>query len=136
MEPVRTTVFSVAEIDHVVLRCRDQARTLAFYQRVLGLHEERRLESISLIQLRAGRSLIDLVPAGSEQEWAAGNVEHVCLGVEATDFDAVIDYLREQGVEMVGEPAVRYGAHGNGLSVYIRDPERNVIELKLMPRPA
>ncbi|MFZ2062465.1 MAG: VOC family protein [Candidatus Binatus sp.] len=55
--------LKVAELDHVVLRCRDQERAYDFYTRVLGLSEERRIAQIGLIQLRAGRSMIDLVPA-------------------------------------------------------------------------
>ena len=55
--------LKVAELDHVVLRCSDQNRAYDFYTRILGLREERRIEQIGLIQLRAGRSMIDLVPA-------------------------------------------------------------------------
>ena len=55
--------LKIREIDHVVLRCRDQARMIDFYTRVIGLVEERRLDQIGLVQLRAGASLIDLVPA-------------------------------------------------------------------------
>ena len=62
--PESVRPFRIGEIDHVVLRCRDQDRTLDFYTRVLGLAEERRIAQIGLIQLRAGRSMIDLVPAG------------------------------------------------------------------------
>jgi len=86
----------VEELDHVVLRCRDPERALDFYTRILGLVEERRIEAIGLIQLRAGRGMIDLVPSP----------------------------------ERSGEPAVRYGARGIGPSVYVRDPEGNVVELK------
>ena len=125
--------LKVAEIDHVVLRCRDQDRTLDFYTRVLGLTEERRIAQIGLIQLRAGHSMIDLVPAGGPRVETALNVDHVCLGVEARDLNEVARYLRAQSVEVIGEPAMRYGAHGQGLSIYIRDPEGNVVELKQMP---
>ena len=125
--------LKVAEIDHVVLRCRDQDRTLDFYTRVLGLAEERRIAQIGLIQLRAGRSMIDLVPAGGPRVETALNVDHVCLGVEARDLNEVVRYLRAQSVEVIGEPAMRYGAHGQGLSIYLRDPEGNVVELKQMP---
>jgi|SRR5579859_1938196 len=125
--------LKVAEIDHVVLRCRDQDRTLDFYTRVLGLAEERRIAQIGLIQLRAGRSMIDLVPAGGPRVETALNVDHVCLGVEARDLNEVVRYLRGQAVEVIGEPAMRYGARGQGLSIYIRDPEGNVVELKQMP---
>ena len=123
--------FRVRELDHVVLRCRDQARTLDFYTRVLGLVEERRIDAIGLVQLRAGGSMVDLVPMPAEATASGtGNVEHYCLGIEAADFAAVIAYMRAQGVEVLGDPAPRYGARGMGLSVYVRDPEGNVVELK------
>src|ERR1700722_17116315 len=130
--------FKVAELDHVVLRCRDQGRTYDFYTRILGLSEERRIAQIGLIQLRAGRSMIDLVPAGDPRVETGLNVDHVCIGVEARDLNEVARYLRELSVEgmgerAMGEPAMRYGAHGAGLSIYVRDPEGNVVELKQMP---
>ncbi len=100
---------------------------------MLGLTEERRIAQIGLIQLRAGHSMIDLVPAGGPRVETALNVDHVCLGVEARDLNDVARYLRAQSVEVIGEPAMRYGAHGQGLSIYIRDPEGNVVELKQMP---
>ena len=126
----------VAELDHVVLRCRDPEATRAWYERVLGVVEERRVEGIGLVQLRAGQALIDLIPdAGAEQRAPGeGNVDHFCLGIDATDMDDVVRYLDAAGVERVGEPAERYGARGHGLSVYMRDPEGNVVELKCKPR--
>jgi glyoxylase I family protein len=126
--------LKVAELDHVVLRCRDQNRALDFYTRILGLREERRIEQIGLIQLRAGRSMIDLVPATHPRAEDGLNVDHICLAVEARDLNEVTRYLRELSVEVIGEPAMRYGAHGAGLSIYIRDPEGNVVELKQMPQ--
>ena len=125
--------LKVAELDHVVLRCRDQNRALDFYTRILGLREERRIEQIGLIQLRAGRSMIDLVPATHPRTEDGLNVDHVCLAIEARDLNEVARYLREHSVEVMGEPAMRYGAHGAGLSIYVRDPEGNVVELKQMP---
>jgi catechol 2,3-dioxygenase-like lactoylglutathione lyase family enzyme len=124
--------FRIGELDHVVLRCRNQQRALEFYTEILGLTEERRIEKIGLIQLRAGRSMLDLVPA-DQFAAEARNVDHFCLGVEAEDFDALLSYLRERGVETVGEAGTRYGARGMGLSIYVRDPEGNVVELKQMP---
>lgn len=123
----------VAELDHVVLRCRDQARALDFYTRILGLKEERRLEHIGLIQLRAGTSMVDLVPATGRDE-EGRNVDHFCLGVEAADLAEAARYLRANSVEVLSEPEMRYGARGSGLSIYVRDPEGNVVELKQMPR--
>lgn len=125
--------LKVMEIDHVVLRCRQQETTLDFYTRLIGLTEERRIGQIGLIQLRAGRSLVDLVPAGESAAETGRNVDHFCLAIEAADMDEVARYLRENAVEVTGDPATRYGAHGMGLSIYIRDPEGNVVELKQLP---
>lgn len=127
--------FAIAEIDHVVLRCVDQKRALAFYSEILGFKEERRIDSISLIQLRAGQSMIDLVPANVRNE-DGRNVDHVCLGIRARDLNELARHLRERKVEVIGEPTPRYGARGMGLSIYIRDTEGNLIELKQMPPDA
>jgi len=123
----------IAEIDHVVFRCRDQKKMLDFYTRLMGLVEERRLEQIGLIQLRAGRGMIDLVPSPAAVDEKSENVDHVCLGIEAADMNAVARNLRACGVAIIEGPVMRYGAHGDGLSIYIHDPEGNVIELKQMP---
>ena len=123
----------VAELDHVVVRCRDQRRSLDFYSRVLGCPEERRIEAIGLVQLRAGRSMIDLVPADPPPTHEGRNVDHFCVGVVAPDMDAVGRWLREQGVEVLGDPTERYGARGTGLSLYVLDPDGNIVELKRVP---
>lgn len=128
--------LKVAELDHVVLRCRTLERTLDFYTRVLGLSEERRLAQLGLVQLRAGRSMIDLVPADHPRVEDGANVDHFCLGIEARDLAALAAELRQSGVEVLGEPVQRYGARGMGLSLYVRDPEGNVVELKQMPAKA
>jgi glyoxylase I family protein len=135
MRDVVDSPFKVAELDHVVLRCRDQARALEFYTKVLGLSEERRIEQIGLIQLRAGASMLDLVPTQHPRSEDALNVDHFCLGIDARDMGEVARHLRERGVEVIGEPSMRYGARGMGLSVYVRDPEGNVVELKQLPKP-
>jgi len=136
--PTVEVPLKIREIDHVVLRCCDQSRMIDFYTRVLGLSEERRIEAIGLIQLRAGASLIDLVPATEARSESARNVDHFCLGVEIANMNEAVGYLRANAIEIIGEPAMRYGARGMGLSIYIRDPEGNVVELKQMPhgRPA
>ena len=126
--------IKIAEIDHVVFTCRDQTRMLDFYTRIFGLIEERRIDQIGLIQLRAGRSMIDLVPAPPDSTAKSKNVDHVCLGIEASDLASIAQHLRENSVEVLGEPATRYGARGLGLSIYVHDPEGNVIELKQMPK--
>jgi len=124
----------VAELDHVVVRCRDQARSLDFYARILGCPEERRIEAIGLIQLRAGASMIDLVPADPPPTHEGRNVDHFCVGIVADDMEATARWLRAEGVEVLGEPTERYGARGMGVSLYVLDPDGNIVELKRMPR--
>jgi catechol 2,3-dioxygenase-like lactoylglutathione lyase family enzyme len=77
--------------------------------------------------------MIDLVPADPPPTHEGRNVDHVCLGVDAGDMGALVEYLREQGVDVLGDPAERYGARGMGLSVYVLDPDGNIIELKQRP---
>jgi glyoxylase I family protein len=95
-----------------------------------------------LLQLRAGSSLIDLVtlegplgraggaPAGSEGR----NVDHFCLRIEPFDEPALRAHLATHGIA-AGEAVQRYGAEGSGPSLYITDPDGNVVELKGPPSP-
>lgn len=124
--------FAVKGLDHVVLRVADMARAIAFYRDVLGCREERRVESIGLVQMRAGASLIDLVPAAAAPEVAGGNMDHFALRVEPFDEAAIRAHLAARGVE-AGETARRYGAEGHGPSIYVRDPDGNTVELKGPP---
>lgn len=126
--------FRVAELDHVVLRCLRLDTMLNFYQNVLGLTEERRVAAIGLVQLRAGASMVDLVPAPDKSAPPQSDMDHFCLGIEIDDLQIALAYLRERGAIILGEPAERYGARGRGWSIYIRDPEGNTIELKQLPR--
>lgn len=120
--------FHVTGIDHVVVRTPDQARALAFYRDVLGLVMEREQPELGLIQLRAGRSLIDLVPgAGADPQ--RPNIDHFALGVRPFDESALRAHLAANGVAVI-ESGLRYGAGGEGPSLYIRDPDGNRIELK------
>ena len=120
-------MFSVQRIDHVVLRVRDAQRMTAFYEQALGMKVERRLESIRLVQLRAGDSLLDLV---TTEDTAIGrNMDHVCFRVEPFDVAAIRARLAPFGIEP-GEVVDRYGAEGSGPSIYFDDPEGNQVELK------
>jgi catechol 2,3-dioxygenase-like lactoylglutathione lyase family enzyme len=121
--------FVVGELDHIVLRCVDPGRMERFYVEILGLAVERRIEAIGLVQLRAGRNLVDLVP-GRTADPRDGNVDHFCLGVDTPDVAGMQAYLAGRGVEIAGGPARVYGARGTGSSLYVRDPEGNVVELK------
>ena len=132
--------FDLLSLDHLVLRIRDEARMLAFYCRVLGCREERRVDEVGLVQLRAGAALIDFVTldgtlgrAGGEAPGPTGrNVDHFCLRIEPFDADMLRRHLIVHGVA-VEEIATRYGADGYGPSLYLRDPEGNTVELKGPP---
>lgn len=130
-------MIGVREIDHLVLRVSDVAAMLGFYRDALGCPVERRQDDIGLIQLRAGRSLIDLVPVDGALGRAGGaapgkegrNLDHFCLRVEPFDEDALRARLKAHGI-VAGPLAARYGAEGEGPSLYLTDPEGNVVELK------
>ncbi|MET4697841.1 glyoxylase I family protein [Constrictibacter sp. MBR-5] len=124
--------FRLRTLDHVVLRTRDMQRMIGFYTGVLGCRKEREVERIGLVQLRAGTALIDLVPGRSGDD---RNLDHFALTIEPYDETALRTYLADSGVK-VGESGSRYGAEGEGPSLYIEDPEGNVVELKGPPRPA
>jgi glyoxylase I family protein len=130
-------MIHIREIDHIVLRVVDLQRMLAFYCGVLGCTIERREDSVGLVQLRAGSSLIDLVPVSGLLGKAGGaapgtegrNLDHFCVRVEPFDEAAIRRHLRAHGVE-AGELATRNGAEGEGPSIYVSDPEGTVVELK------
>jgi glyoxylase I family protein len=123
----------IAGLDHVVLRVGNLDRAIDFYERVLNCRVERRLEQPKLVQLRAGASLIDLVPAsaspGEAAHDAGRNMDHFAVRVDGFDPAALATHLRRHGVE-VGEVRERYGAQGYGPSLYISDPDGNTVELK------
>jgi glyoxylase I family protein len=124
----------VKGLDHVVLRVADMDRAIAFYEEVLGLHVERRLESIGLVQLRAGAAMIDLVPR-TEDEDDGRNMDHFAVRIEEMDVAALTAHLKRHGIDP-GEVRRRYGAEGYGSSLYITDPDGNTVELKGPPEQA
>jgi len=133
-------MFRLVAIDHLVLRVVDLDRMLRFYCDALGCTIEKRQDSIGLIQLRAGNSLIDLVPIDGKLGSAGGappgkegrNLDHFCLRVEPFDEVAIRTQLARYGYAS-GPVERRYGAEGEGPSIYITDPEGNVVELKGPP---
>jgi catechol 2,3-dioxygenase-like lactoylglutathione lyase family enzyme len=134
------TAFTVQGIDHVVLRVVDVEGVIRFYKDVLGCAVERRKDDLGLIQLRAGRSLIDLVDVNGELGQKGGaapgaearNMDHFCLRIDPFDEAQIRAHLRAHGIE-AGDLATRYGAEGDGPSFYIQDPEGNTVELKGPP---
>lgn len=135
-----TTPFQLARIDHVVLRVHDLPAMQRFYCEVLGCREERRQDEIGLVQLRAGDSLIDLVALDGKLGRLGGagpgteghNMDHLCLQVENYDEATIVAHLKAHGVR-VGEIGSRYGAKGEGPSIYLYDPQGNMVELKGPP---
>ena len=133
-------MLRIREIDHLVLRVKDVDAMVRFYGEVLGCPVHRIDEKIRLVQLRAGRGLIDLVPLDSELGRAGGagpgregrNLDHFCLRVDPWDPEAIRAHLLAHGVEP-GPVAQRFGAEGQGPSLYLTDPEGNTVELKGPP---
>ena len=131
-------MIEVRKIDHLVLRTENVAEMVSFYEDVLGCRVERKLpEETGLIQLRAGDALIDIVAVDSELGRAGGgppgrggnNLDHFCLEVNCTDPAEIRDWLVAHGVEC-SDFETRYGASGFGPSVYIQDPDGNIVELR------
>ncbi|MCE2463730.1 MAG: VOC family protein [Dehalococcoidia bacterium] len=130
-------LVKITEMDHIVLRCEDVERSLSFYTDVLGLKAER------VEQWRAGEvrfpsarlnadTIIDFF--GSDQgpisRDGARNQDHFCMVIEPTDMDELKAKFEALGVEIQAGPGKRWGSHGDGISLYIYDPENNVVELR------
>ncbi len=131
-------MIRVRLIDHIVLRTDRVESMVRFYSKVLGCKVERTLPpETGLTQLRAGKSLIDIVAVDSQLGRAGGgpptaqnnNLDHFCLQIEPVEENDLRDWLKSQGIES-GEFEIRYGAEGFGPSVYIDDPDGNVVELR------
>jgi len=132
------SVIRVLGIDHVVIRAKNAPLMINFYTNILGCKVERDMSGeFGLTQLRAGRSLIDVVSVDSVLGKKGGpapgstgnNLDHFCLQIERIDETVLKEFLVKQNVA-VSEFARRYGADGFGRSVYITDPEGNIVELK------
>ncbi|WP_447919640.1 VOC family protein [Achromobacter aegrifaciens] len=130
-------VFQIKHLDHVVLRVRDLARSVDFYTKVLGCSIKKKNEKFAMIHLGAGQSMIDLVDVQGALGVAGGaapgkegrNVDHFCLRVDPFDEAAILEHLQAFGVT-ADKAVMRYGAEGEGLSIYCFDPDGNQIELK------
>ncbi|AZI37412.1 hypothetical protein NT2_01_00890 [Caenibius tardaugens NBRC 16725] len=133
-------MIALAAIDHVVFRVRDMGAMIAFYQSVFGAQVERRVDDLGLVQIRVGSALVDLIDCADELGLQGGappgregrNVDHVCFRVEPWDEDAILSHLADHGF-VDRDVGLRYGAQGFGPSIYVTDPEGNVLELKGPP---
>jgi glyoxylase I family protein len=124
-------------IDHVVLRVHDIERMRKFYCDVLGAEHVAYRREFGMSHPRVGSAMIDLVEADGRLGKTGGaapgkegrNMDHLCLRVDPFDQPAIVEYLKRSGVA-VGEIRTRFGAEGNGVSIYLTDPEGNTVELK------
>jgi len=122
----------VTNLDHLVLVCADVERTLAWYLDELGLEpvrvDEWREGTAPFPSVRVDRrTIIDLVPPGPADAVGRGHLDHLCLVVEPVDLAALAASGR---FDVVDGPDTRYGAQGDGTSLYVRDPDGCVVELR------
>ena len=130
-------MFRIQDIDHIVLRVVDLERMIDFYCSVLGCSVEWRRPDLGLVHLRAGSAMIDLVPVDGKLGALGGaapgkegrNMDHVCLRVSPFDEARIVTHLQSRGAR-IGEIRPRFGAQGEGVSIYVYDPEDNLVELK------
>jgi glyoxylase I family protein len=123
-----TSANTVLGLDHLVLRVRDLATSIAFYKAVLGAKVERQLQTPRIVQLRIGESLLDLVPGRAARN-TPPNLDHFAVRVANFDAAALTRLLSRHGIEP-GEVRERYGSEGYGPSIYFPDPDGNVVEVK------
>ena len=128
MSTEREAELRVTGLDHVVLNVADVERSLAFYCDELGLAPERVEEwrrgeiLFPSVRVDAG-TIIDLLAVARTGE----NADHLCLVVEPVDLEAIKASGR---FEVVDGPATRFGARGDGTSLYVKDPDGNTVELR------
>jgi catechol 2,3-dioxygenase-like lactoylglutathione lyase family enzyme len=131
-------LVKIREMDHIVLRVKDVDQSLRFYTEVLGLKPER------VEQFKAGKvrfpsvrlnddTIIDLFPAPDMESIsrdAPRNQDHFCMVIESTDMNELKSQFQALGIDIQAGPGTRWGAHGDGTSLYIYDPDDNVVELR------
>lgn len=125
-------VLRIEALDHLVVLAADVDRSMAWYQEVLGLeplrYEEwkRREVPFPSLRINAG-TIIDVVPRPEGETAGGRNVDHFCVAAAPTDLDAL---AASGAVEVVEGPVERWGARGDATSLYVRDPDGNVVEIR------
>jgi glyoxylase I family protein len=135
MQADRRPPFALEGIDHLLLLVQDMDRAIAFYEGVLGCAVESRLPQYGMAELRAGASQLDLVDtAAPEGKWAlpavtgGRNVDHFCLALGPHVELALRNHLAAHEIQIV-EERINDDTRGTSLSLYVRDPSGNTIEL-------
>jgi catechol 2,3-dioxygenase-like lactoylglutathione lyase family enzyme len=123
-------VVRVTDLDHIVLNCNDVERSLAWYRDLLGLTpvrvDEWRSGQVPFPSVRVNdHTIIDLFAS----DRSGVNVDHVCLVVDGTDLRAL---AASGSFDIVGDGPIDglFGARGTAMSLYVRDPDANTIELR------
>ena len=127
-------------MDHIVLNVKNDEKMIDFYSKVMMFAPER------LEEYRAGEvpfpsvrlnsdTIIDLFPKKIWQKSRrAGqgleNLNHFCISLSKGMWEKLLKRLKANNVDIEEGPVPRWGAHGNGTSIYFRDPERNLIEAR------
>ena len=122
----------IKALDHIALRVKDVKASLVFYSDILGLPTERvelwRENRVPFPSVRLNRdTLIDLMEGVSA---GSSGLDHYCLVIETTDMNTLKAQLEGVGVVVRNGPATRWGAHGDGTSLYVLDPDGHVVELR------
>lgn len=122
--------IAIDALDHIVLTVRDPAATVRFYAGVLGMREETVADGRRALHF--GDQKLDVHVAGAERSPHASSTTpgsaDVCL-VTRTPVEGVLRVLEAHGIEVEQGPVERVGATGSLLSVYVRDPDGNLVEL-------
>ena len=118
----------VTGLDHIVLNVSDFEKALAWYVDVLGLEPDRvdewRQKRALFPSVRVNEhTVIDLFAT----ERSGVNADHFCLVIEPTDLQALVD---SGHFDVIEGPVPRWGARGDGTSIYVRDPDGNTVELR------
>jgi len=136
-EPAALPLVVPLGLDHIVIHVRDQAVSRKFYMDVLGCTVERVNPETSLLQMRCGRHIIDLVPGdGAARPGDRRGLAHFCISIACDDVAALAAALKARGIAVDNAPKPRTGAYGRNPSFYIHDPDGYHIELKPRPRQA
>ena len=136
-ERITQPLVKITEMDHIVLRTRDVEESLRFYTEVLGLQAERveqwRAGEVRFPSARINADTIidffgsDEIPNGRDD---VRNQDHFCMVIDQTDMDALKARFEDAGIDIQAGPGKRWGSHGDGISLYIYDPDDNVVELR------
>ncbi len=136
-EQITQPLVKITEMDHIVLRTADVEESLRFYTEVLGLQAERveqwRAGEVRFPSARINADTIidffasDEIPSGRDD---VRNQDHFCMVIDETDMDALKARFEDAGIDIQAGPGKRWGSHGDGISLYIYDPDDNVVELR------